>query len=212
MFANFSFPNNPQSQQNSELNLELIAEMMKKIRENTENIANLEGNINKQIEKQLRNNNMQFLKDIKNELLENKSTLTIIDNRINEVYQKSEEHDKLIEDLTIKSSNLDIFKMVQDSGDGSVDMAKLLVKSLEERVFKKFEIIDLRYKQEAGEIMRSKKNVENLTIKNEKNEVDIYILYSTVSRDYFPASMNYILSILFQQKYLLDYFVHILKI
>ena len=173
MFANFSFPNNPQSQQNSELNLELIAEMMKKIRENTENIANLEGNINKQIEKQLRNNNMQFLKDIKNELLENKSTLTIIDNRINEVFQKSEEHEKLIEDLTIKSSNLDIFKMVQDSGDGSVDMAKLLVKSLEERVFKKFEIVDLRYKQEAGEIMRSKKNVENLTIKNEKNEGEI---------------------------------------
>ena len=173
MFANFSFPNNPQSQQNSELNLELIAEMMKKIRENTENIANLEGNINKQIEKQLRNNNVQFLKDIKNELLENKSSLTIIDNRINEVFQKSEEHEKLIEDLTIKSSNLDIFKMVQDSGDGSVDMAKLLVKSLEERVFKKFEIVDLRYKQEAGEIMRSKKNVENLTIKNEKNEGEI---------------------------------------
>ena len=173
MFANFSFPNNPQSQQNSELNLELIAEMMKKIRENTENIANLEGNINKQIEKQLRNNNVQFLKDIKNELLENKSSLTIIDNRINEVFQKSEEHEKMIEDLTIKSSNLDIFKMVQDSGDGSVDMAKLLVKYLEERVFKKFEIVDLRYKQEAGEIMRSKKNVENLTIKNEKNEGEI---------------------------------------
>ena len=173
MFANFSFQNNPQSQQNSELNLELIAEMMKKIRENTEKIANLEADISKQIEKQLRNSNVQFLKDIKNDLLENKSTLTLLDNRINEVYQKSEEHDKMIEDLTIKSSNIDIFKMVQYSGDGSVDMAKILVKSLEERVFKKFEITDLRYKQEAGEIMRSKKNIENLNIKNEKNEVEI---------------------------------------
>ena len=47
------------------------------------------------------------------------------------------------------------------------------------------------------------KNEKNFLVlrKNERNEVDIYILYSTVSRDYFPASMNYILSILFQQKY-----------
>ena len=37
--------------------------------------------------------------------------------------------------------------------------------------------------------------------KNEKNEIDIFILYQSVTRDYFPASMNYILSILFQQKY-----------
>ena len=37
--------------------------------------------------------------------------------------------------------------------------------------------------------------------KNEKNEIDIYVLYHKVSRDYFPASMTYILSILFQQKY-----------
>ena len=37
--------------------------------------------------------------------------------------------------------------------------------------------------------------------KNEKNEIDIYILYHKVTRDYFPASMNFILSILFQQKY-----------
>ena len=37
--------------------------------------------------------------------------------------------------------------------------------------------------------------------KDEKNEIDIYILYQQASRDYFPASMNYILSILFQQKY-----------
>ena len=47
------------------------------------------------------------------------------------------------------------------------------------------------------------KNERNFLVlkKNEKNEIDIYILYQSVSRDYFPASMNYILSILFQQKF-----------
>ena len=139
---------------------------MKSIRENTEKIANLETQLNKQIEIQLKKAKNDFRKDFSNELLENKSTFALIDNRINEILQKSEEHDKIIEDLSVKSSNFDIMKMLQDSGDGSVDMTKLLVKSLEERVFKKFEIIDLRYKQEAGEIMRARKTAENLNIIN----------------------------------------------
>ena len=139
---------------------------MKSIRENTEKIANLETQLNKQIEIQLKKAKNDFRKDFSNELLENKSTFALIDNRINEILQKSEEHDKIIEDLSVKTSNFDIMKMLQDSGDGSVDMTKLLVKSLEERVFKKFEIIDLRYKQEAGEIMRARKTAENLNIIN----------------------------------------------
>ena len=172
LLANYSNIS-PQSQKNDGLNLELIAEMMKKIRENTEKINNLESDINKQIEKLLKKTTIQFQKDMKNEILENKSTFTVLDNRINEIIQKSDEHDKLIEELMVKSSNFDIYKMVRDSGDGSVDMSKLLVKSLEERVFKKFEIVDLRYKQEAGEIMRSKKSLENLNIVAEKNNREI---------------------------------------
>ena len=164
IFANFGKDANNSS--NSELNLELISNMMKSIRENTEKIANLETQLNKQIEIQLKKAKNDFRKDFSNELLENKSTFALIDNRINEILQKSEEHDKIIEDLSVKTSNFDIMKMLQDSGDGSVDMTKLLVKSLEERVFKKFEIIDLRYKQEAGEIMRARKTAENLNIIN----------------------------------------------
>ena len=170
--ANFSLNNGPQSQ-NYNLNLELIGEMMKKIRENQEKIANLEGEMNKQIEKQLKKSTGQFQKDMKNELLQNKSTFTILDNRINEIMQKSAEHDKQIEDLIIKCTDFDIFKMFQDSGDGTIDMAKIMVKSLEERVFKKFDIIDLRYKQEAGEIIKAKKTMENLTIIAEKNDREI---------------------------------------
>ena len=54
------------------------------------------------------------------------------------------------------------------------------------------------------------KNERNFLVlkKNEKNEIEIFILYQSSSRDFFPASMSYILSILFQQKYgLKTYFV-----
>ena len=40
--------------------------------------------------------------------------------------------------------------MFKDTGDGNVDMSKVLVKALEEKVFKKFELIDLIYKQESN--------------------------------------------------------------
>ena len=171
--ANYVLINKSNSTKNSDLNREFIADMMKKIRENTEKISNLESEINKIMDKELKRAMGQFQKDIKNELLDNKSTITVLDNRINEIMQKNSEYDKTLEDLTVKTSNLDIFKMFQDSGDGNVDMAKILVKSLEERVFKKFEVIDLRYRQEAGEIMKTKRLVENLNIFAEKNEREI---------------------------------------
>ena len=38
--------------------------------------------------------------------------------------------------------------------------------------------------------------------KNSVNKnIDIFVLYQSTSRDYFPATLNYVLSILFQQKY-----------
>ena len=55
------------------------------------------------------------------------------------------------------------------------------------------------------------KNERNFLVvqKNEKNNLEIYVLYQTTSRDYFPASLNYILSILFQQKYKIKtYFIN----
>ena len=171
--ANFALANNLQSQKNTELNLELIGNMLKSIRENSEKIANIEGEIKNKVEKQIKKETAQFQKDMRNGLLEISSKCTANDNRINEISQKAADHDKLIDDLTVKSTNFDIFKVFQDSGDGSVDMAKILVKSLEERVFKKFEIYDLRYKQESGEIIKNRKTMENLNSMAEKNNRDI---------------------------------------
>ena len=171
--ADYSATNSPQSQKNSEINLELIRDMMENIRENSEKISNFESDIDKQIDKQLTKATSQFKKDILNEMFQNKSSFNNLDNRVKEIMQKSEEQDKIIEDLTVKSANFDIFKMFQDNGDGNVDMTKMLVKALEEKVFKKFEIIDLRYKQEAGELLKAKRSAENLVIIGEKNDREI---------------------------------------
>ena len=59
--ANFALTNNLQSQKNTELNLELIGNMLKSIRENSEKIANIEGEIKNKVEK------MKKFKDIKKE-------------------------------------------------------------------------------------------------------------------------------------------------
>ena len=57
-----------------------------------------------------------------------------------------------------------------------------------------------KYKNERNFLV-AKKN-------SEKNSLDIYVLYQSVSNEYFPASLNYILSILFQQKYKIkSYFI-----
>lgn len=165
--------NNLSTNQSSQLNLDLIRNMMKNIRENSEKIADLESQLNKQIERQLKKSKEDLKKDFNNQLLEYKSTFNIFDNRINEIVQKNSEQDKALEDLTVKSSNFDIFSMFRDSGDGSVDMAKVLVKALEEKVFKKFELVDLRYKQEANEIMKVKKTMENMHPLVEKCEREI---------------------------------------
>ena len=159
--------------QSSQLNQDLIRNMMKNIRENTEKIVELESQLNKQFERQLKKAKDDLKRDFSSQLLQYKSTFKIFENRINEINQKDSEQDKAIEDLTVKSSNIDIFSMFRDSGDGSIDMAKVLVKALEEKVFKKFDLIDMRYKQEANEALKIKKMMENIQPIVEKGERDI---------------------------------------
>ena len=168
-----NFPSSTTQNQSTQLNQDLIRNMMKNIRENTEKIADLESQLNKQFERQLKKSKDDLRKDFSNQLLEYKSTFKIFDNRINEIIQKNSDQDKAIEDLTVKSSNFDIFSMFRDSGDGTIDMAKVLVKALEEKVFKKFDLIDLRYKQEANETVKIKKMMENLQPIVEKCEREI---------------------------------------
>ena len=175
--ANNMVSNNNSYMQNqassSSMNQDIIRSMMKDIRENAEKIANLESQLNKDFERQIKKSKDDLKRDFIGQLSEFKGKNKILDKRINDLEQKNSEQDKLIEDLTVKCSNIDVFNMFRDSGDGTVDMAKVLVKALEEKVFKKFELVDLRYKQEMNEVITLKKTMENMQPVIEKYDREI---------------------------------------
>ena len=99
---------------------------------------------------------------LKNHSINNDSQFNLINEKINELFHNNKDYDKKIEDLQVKTSDFDIFSMFKDSGDGTIDATKVMVKALEEKVFKKFEIQDKRYKIESLDNMKTKNNVENI--------------------------------------------------
>ena len=90
------------------------------------------------------------------------SQLSLLNDKINSILEKNTENDKKIEDLQVKMANFDVFSMFQDNGDGTIDATKVLVKSLEDKVFKKFELIDERYKVDSLDNIKLKNNIENI--------------------------------------------------
>ena len=69
--------------------------------------------------------------------------------------------------MGVKVAELNVFDLIKDSGDGSVDASKILVAALESKVFKKFSLIDEKIKDSMNEVLKAK----NATI-NSKNEID----------------------------------------
>jgi hypothetical protein len=134
------------------------------LRECTLRLGQLETQIHNIINKDL--NNLKV--DLNNHDLENQSDFKMVDVKMNEILEKLTEYDKKIEDCTVKCASIDIFNIIKDSGDGTVDAAKLLFKSLEDKCFKKFDLIDARYKQEALDMQKMKKTVDNFVPKLDK--------------------------------------------
>ena len=111
--------------------------------------------------------------ELKNHDLENQSDFKVIDMKFNDMEQKFEDFNKKLEDCSLKIASFDILNMIQDSGDGTIDGAKILFKSLEEKCQKKFDIIDSRYKQESIVMEKIKKNIDNVLPKLDKVNRDI---------------------------------------
>ena len=104
-------------------------------------------------------------KQLKNHTLDNESQFNLINERINSLLQQNEEYQRKLEDIQVKTSELDVFSMFKDSGDGTIDATKLMLKALEEKVFKKFELVDARYKKDSLDNLKMKTNIENITPK-----------------------------------------------
>ncbi len=139
---------------------DLIAKMMKQLKEQSSKLNILETQL-KSVSKNIKNEETH----LKNHILDNESEIKLINDRINSLLQKNEEYDQKLDNLMVKTTELDVFSMFKDSGDGTIDATKLLVKSLEEKVFKKFELVDARYKKDSLDNLKIKTNIENITPK-----------------------------------------------
>ena len=95
-----------------------------------------------------------------------KSPYLNINEKINKLLQNNKNLSEKIDKLEVKTSDMDIFKMFKDNGDGNIDTTKVLVKSLEEKVSKKFELLDMKFKKDEEIKSQTKENI----IEKEKEE------------------------------------------
>ena len=155
---------NSQSQRKQSYNAppELISQMSKQIKENKMKIAALEDKLKKE-STNIQTNETNF----KNHENQNISDIKLLTDKIEEILQKNIDYDKKIENLEVKTSDFDIFSMFKDNGDGTIDATKVMVKSLEEKIFKKFELMDKRYKVDATDNMKMKNNLDKLSAKSD---------------------------------------------
>ena len=140
---------------NNNVSPDVILKIMKQLKLQQNKITELSNSFN---------NEMASIKklDIPVNFSNFNSQLSLINDKLNSLFEKNKDYDKKFEDLQVKVANFDVFSMFQDSGDGTIDATKVLVKSLEDKIFKKFELIDQRYKVESLENMKVKNNVENI--------------------------------------------------
>ena len=139
---------------------DLFAKMMKQLKELTSKVSILDNKMSSE-SKNIKNLENQ----LKNHILDNESQIKLINERIESLLQNKEDFEQKLENLQVKASELDIFSMFKDSGDGTIDATKVLVKALEEKVFKKFELVDARYKKDSLENLKIKTNMDNVTPK-----------------------------------------------
>ena len=150
---------NDSKSKNSGINVspELFSKMMKQLNDHYKRISSLE-TILKSESKNLNNLQVQFKEHLSN----NESQFKLIDDKINELFEKTQDFEKKYEDLSIKMTDIDIFSMFKDNGDGTIDATKVMVRALEDKVFKKFEFVDKRYKTDSLDHLKTKNNVENI--------------------------------------------------
>ena len=150
---------NDSKSKNSGINVspELFSKMMKQLNDHYKRISSLE-TILKSESKNLNNLQVQFKEHLSN----NESQFKLIDDKINELFEKTQDFEKKYEDLLVKMADIDIFSMFKDNGDGTIDATKVMVRALEDKVFKKFEFVDKRYKTDSLDHLKTKNNVENI--------------------------------------------------
>ena len=135
---------------------DLFSKMMKQLKNQQTKLSFLEKKINSN-SKNINNIDNNF----KNHTISNESNFKSINEKINDLLEKTKDYEQKLENLQVKMSELDLFSMFKDNGDGTIDATKIMVKALEEKIFKKFDLIDKRTKIDSLENAKTKLNVDN---------------------------------------------------
>ena len=126
----------------------------------------------------------------KNNELINKNSKSILDNQnsINEILNNLSKLQREFEEMKIKMQDfniIDILKSNDGTSSGNMDLSKALIMNLENKVFKKFELYDERYKSYDTDIFKLKEDNKNLnnSINSIKTQQQKYIedIQSTIN-------------------------------
>ena len=153
---------------NSNVSPTLIKKMMKQLNEHKSRIQKLEENTKNEFK-----NIKEEETKITNLTFENKSIFNLAQEKIDSLIQNNQEIEKKIESLQSDVQGLDIMKAFQDDGSGTIDATKVMVKALQEKVFKKFELVEQRYKKDGLESAKTKTALENILPKLDMIKRDI---------------------------------------
>ena len=130
----------------NQVSSQTIKSLLKLIKENTEKISNLERRLNKKITNSLNDLEKQ-LKDLDNQ---NTREHKLINSKITDINHRLFDYNDKMDGIIIKTAPLDTLTVIKDSGNGTVDGAKVMVQMLEEKINKKIEIIEKRKKEGSG--------------------------------------------------------------
>ena len=161
--------------------------MAKQIKDNKRQILDLEKRFKKELVLKTENVKNESKQMISKSNKDNQLKFNELDDKFNQMMELKEKLENQMEDCVTKCSTIDVFNMFKDSGDGTVDAAKVMVRALEEKIFKKIEFIDERAKkdQNNNSVMKNnledfykiadnmKKEIQNLNENFDKNKEDM---------------------------------------
>ena len=155
---------------------ETILLFMREIHSLEDKISNLENKLKHQFESQIKKIEEKSEKNMFSDFDENKYSYERLEKQLNILLQNKEEQNRKIENCLLKCDSIDIYNLLKDNGDGTIDATKLMVSTLEDKIMKKLEFIDERHKKASEDIVKLLKSDEINFIKIEKiqkNLIDI---------------------------------------
>ena len=81
---------------------------------------------------------------------------------VNDLEIKSKQFKNELDQMRVKVEDFNIYDLIKDGGDGNLDAAKVLIMSLEKKVFKKFEQNDEKQKNLDEEMFKHKNDVKQI--------------------------------------------------